>query len=268
MQQAFWGMHGSKSQQHDFSFINWIESVEGLWNKQTHNVPDSIDALYHKLISSSRFYINLSEPFVSSTQSGKDPANILVSHLESYLEAIEKNKAETKKNSEKFSEDMLGFWKLPFDMWQHQLKFLGEIPDSFTQFMKTSTEGNFENEVFSKACEQYFKALQVYQSAYVEMSLTAASELMQKLQDDAVETAQLASTLWIEIFEKHYTDLVCDSGYSKHYADVINSWMELIQQTEKLITPWLKSMNMPTREDMLNCQGKQAAMRRKAGRKP
>ena len=70
------------------------------------------------------------------------------------------------------------------------------------------------------------------------MTLDASKEMLQQL--EAVNEAVLLNqifTSWIDISEKYYADFVRSSEYPKLYADVINAWMVLIQQTQQLVVP-------------------------------
>lgn len=259
MQQAFWGLDNTKKTPQNISFDDWLTRVDSWWKTQAKDSPQSIDDLYQKLLFSSRFFINLSEPFASCTQQnqGKEPATALVEYLEIFLEVLEKN--------QESNEPIKGFWKLPFDMWQHQFSFFTNLPKSFLQFAESSgANTSIENTELTQAYEHYFEALKKYQTGYVSMSLTAATELMQYLQspDEKKVSTEDVCNHWVALFEDHYGEFVRNDEYSVLYADVVNSWVMLVQKTEHVITPWLKSMNMPTREDMKNIEQKQTELAR------
>ena len=243
MQQAFWGID---AQAKNTSFDDWLNTVDSWWKAQSGNSPQSVNALYNKLLSSSRFFIHFTEPFTSSigAENATDPSKILVKYLELFIEAMEKD--------ETASETIKGFWKLPLDMWQQQLHALSNFPDSFLHFA-TLNGAEEANPEFTLAFKNYLNTLEAYQAAYIAMSLQAASALMKRLDSQNSPTplsAQAICSLWTDIFEEHYELFIRDQAYPRLYADVINHWMILIQQTEILITPWLKAINMPTRDDL------------------
>lgn len=248
LQQEFWDKTGGNKLQSDPSLNGWLDTVDDYWRKQVKDAPDEVDSLYQKLLSSSRFFVNFSEPFLSSVNeksNSDNPSSILAGYLETYVEAVEKGQS-----FEEGSVDIKGFWKLPFQLWQQQLSILGELPETFLKFIQVSSEENFGNDEFIDACERYLDVLQEYRSAFLNMSMQAALSLAKRLQaeDEIQHSVEEINAIWIDVFEKHYADFVRDTSYSKLYAEVINNWMLLIQQTEQLITPWLKAMNMPTRE--------------------
>lgn len=268
LQQAFWGNKNSDDPNQKVSLNDCLGDVDRCWQQHSKDVPEEVDALYNKLLVSTRFFVNFSEPFLCASATSNDvsekkdgepinPNTILTQYLEAYIEVMEQGSQYNLANA-----DIKGFWKLPLELWQQQLSILGELPEPFVQFIKSSTaEGNTNTEIFTEAfidaCDRYLEVVKEYQSAYLAMSLRAAKGMLTQLQRHQAKDHYSADTVcqlwmdtWIEVFEKHYADFVRDDDYSKLYADVINSWMLVIQQTEKLITPWLKAMNMPTRDDV------------------
>jgi len=209
---------------------NWLKGVEDWWKTQPGLVAESVDSLYHKLLFSSRFFINFLDPFVASNDKVDVPACVLVNYLEIFLQSIENNRDINTKTNEKAK----GFWALPFDIWQQQIGFLKSVPESFFQFADREQDDDISTES-TRAYQRYLQALQNYQSAYVAMMMDAATDLMQQVQHEKSKyyTTQKICTIWIELFEKHYANFVSNDEYPHLYAEVMNSWMFLIQQTKK-----------------------------------
>lgn len=249
MQQAFWNSHDGQQKSDNPSLNQWVDEMDSWWKSQATDVPASVSALYEKLRFSSQFFVNFAEPFIN-TNKASDPSSVLVKYLEVFLEAIDKEGD--------FDNDIKGFWKLPSDMWLQQINALGGFPNSFLELVKSSIKDESLNPEFTQAGHRYLQSLKRYQSEFVEMTIQAASVLTDELhkeQQHKEQQTQQAScrdvcSTWVDIFDSHYADFVRSSQYPPLYADVINSWMLLIQQSEQLLTPWLKAVNMPIREDI------------------
>ncbi len=231
----------------NFEQHNWLEDVDAWWKTQPGTVAESVDSLYRKLFFSSRFFTGFAEPFEASKDKD-DAATVLVNYLQIYLESMQLNKDIITETNEIFK----GFWALPFDVWQQQMSFLKGFPESFFDFAEHELENDHGNTELSSAYQRYLQALQNYQSAYLSMSMDAATVLMQQLQNQNSKhfSPEKICTTWIELFEKHYADFVTKDEYSHLFAEIINSWMLLIQQTKRFITPWLIAMNMPNKNDI------------------
>jgi len=257
-QQAFEHMSEDQKQQHAFSANNWLKDIDDWWQTQPGTVPESVDALYQKILFSSRFFINFFEPFATSENKNTEPTTVLIKYLEIFVQSIEKGSEIQLEANEKIK----GFWALPFDIWQQQMSILSGFPKSFFQFAGQQSVDEDCYSEFYHAFQNFIKTLHNYQSAYMAMSMDAAMELMQQLQDQNSNccTTRQTCTIWIELFEKHYAKFVSNDAYSKLYAEVINNWMLLIQQTKQLITPWLSTMNMPVTSDLDSIKAYQQAL--------
>lgn len=258
-QQAFEHMSEARTQYHAFSANNWLEDIDDWWQTQPGKVPESVDDLYQKIFFSSRFFINFFEPFATSENKITEPTSVLIKYLEIFVQSIE-NGSEIQPGA---NEKIKGFWVLPFELWQQQMSILSGFPKSFFQFAGLKPPLDDESSSgFYHAFQSFTRILHDYQAAYVAMSMDAAMELIQQLQDQNSNhyTSRQTCTIWIELFEKHYAEFVSNDAYSKLYAEVINSWMLLIQQTKQLITPWLITMNMPVSSDLDSIKAYQQAL--------
>jgi len=246
-QQTFEYMNEDQKQYHAFSANNWFEDIDNWWQTQPDTVEESVDDLYQKILFSSRFFMNFFEPFVTSEKKMAKPAAEFINYLEIFIQSIENGST----IQQEANEHIKGFWALPFEIWQQQMSVLSGFPKSFFQFADQQRVDDDYPE-FYHAFQNFIKTLHNYRSAYLTMSIDAAMELIQQLRNQNSNhcTGRQICTLWIELFEKHYAKFVSDDAYSKLYAEIINSWMLLIQQTKQLITPWLTAMNMPVTSDL------------------
>jgi hypothetical protein len=214
---------------------NWLKEVDDGWKLQPGNVSESVDSLYRKLFFSSHFFIGFLEPFEVSNDKIDNPGNILVNYLQIYLEFMENNRDIITETNELLK----GFWALPLDVWQQQMGFLEGFPDSFFKSAEHEMKDDNDSAEFTCACEHYLLAFQNYQFAYITMTIDAVTDLMPQLQNQNCNhySIQKICNIWIELFEKHYADFVSKDEYSHLFAEMINSWMLLIQQTKTSGTP-------------------------------
>lgn len=243
LQEEFWGNQGANENDYNLPFHEWFKNIDDYWQGNIKDASNEVNSLYQKLFSSSRVFYNFSEPFVASNNKEK-PESIISEYLESYIETIEKALANGGTSFEN------NFSNNHIQLWQQQFNHFGELPESFLKLIKSASENNFGSDEFVQACESYIKVFAEYQSAYLVMTLDASREMLQQLQavNEADTSVNQIFTLWIDISESYYAGFVRSSDYPKLYADVINAWMVLIQQTQQLVVPWLEAMNLPTRD--------------------
>jgi len=244
LQEEFWGNQGANEKGNDLPFNEWFKDVDDYWQGNIKDASNEVNSLYQKLFSSSRVFFNFSEPFVASSYKKEKPESILSEYLESYVETIEKAFANGGTSYEN------NFSNNHIQLWQQQFNHFGELPESFLKFIKSASENSVANDEFVKACESYIKVFAEYQSAYLVMTLDASREMLQQFQgmNEADTSVNQIFTLWLDISERNYAGFIRSSNYPELYADVINAWMVLIQQTQQLVVPWLEAMNLPTRD--------------------
>lgn len=231
--QSFWGSNDSPESVDHIDLQHWAKQLDGWWQTHSASQSESINALYERLHNSNQFFGNFAEPFLKSQNDSNrdtDPAKILSSYLEHYLDALTTDDASAVK----------GFWVLPVILWKQQLDFLGgswpkdveKLEEYFQLFRKDTKLVNAYN--------QYLESLKQYQTAFVSMSLGAANKLMQLLEETAAKPPNIEHIIasWVAIFECEYAIFSHSDAYAKLYGNLINTWMHLIQLNQQFFRPW------------------------------
>ncbi len=252
MQEEFFGKYKTQNESNNVLLNEWLESVDIWWKKHSKDSPNTVNSLYKKLLFSSNYFVSFAEPFISIEHNTTDARHVLVKSFELFLESVSKDYS-AKSN-------IKGFWKLPFEVWRQQLAVLGKLEENFLKLLHNSTKESCLSEDYIEAAENYLKSLNRYQSGFLNMAIQAATQLIEKIEriaDDKQLSYQCIRSLWADIFDKHYNVFVRSSEFPQLQANVVNSYMLLALKSEELFSPWLKSLNIPERQDFDSLLAKQ-----------
>ncbi|MEB8434432.1 hypothetical protein OO007_19490 [Cocleimonas sp. KMM 6892] len=300
LQKRFWDNVGSSftpsvangdditpSPQHSL-FNQWLNTVDKCWQDHAEVSSGDIDALYNKVYSSSRFFINFSETLHKNPK-GETADVLMVNYLKEFTEnasvsatgfatavdtstknnidgnsestldssldsslvntsdsVSEESKAKTNHHTQQESKQadfsaMHQLWQLPMANWQQQATFFTSQNQSLKALADYVGDAA-KNPEFSAALEAYLVALQELQQLFFKLMINVAKltvEALQKNTEQPLSAKQILS-LWLEYFDTQYLDVIATESYSLIYAKVINSWLLVIDKSDKTFAEFMQ----------------------------
>lgn len=258
---------GAKQPQQSSLFNQWLNDVDKCWKNHAQVSSGDIDSLYNKVSTSSRFFFNFTESMTSNKQ-GVTADVLIAKYLkeftdkatntatESVTSRSSKNKTDENKSTghqkDKHSDisEINAFWKLPLANWQQQSAFFtsqNPLLNSLSDFLGDAVN----NPEFSAALEAYLIALQEYQRIFFNLFTAAAKQTVEALRanNDEPASAKQIMTLWLELLESHYLKLIAAENYSQVYAKLVNSWMLVIDKSNKSFAEFMQANMASAQED-------------------
>ena len=277
LQEAFWDnvgssftdmpnsapdVHGANPPHQSSLFNQWLNNVDKCWQDHAQVTSGDIDSLYNKISTSSRFFFNFTESMASNKQ-GETVDVLIAKYLEEFTDKTadrttenvtsdfsQNSQNETYKNKSTGYQkgkqpnisEINAFWKLPLANLQQQSAFF--TPHNQTlKYLSGFLGDAVNNPEFSAALEAYLNALQEYQRVFFNLFTAAAKQTVEALRanNDEPASAKQIMTLWLELLESHYLNLVVADNYSKVYANVVNSWMLVIDKSNKSFAEFMQA---------------------------
>ena len=241
---------------HQSSLFNqWLNNVDKCWQDHAQVSSGDIDSLYNKVSTSSRFFFNFTESMASNKQ-GETADVLIAKYLKEFTDqktakASENDASDTFHNNTVENKsigqqndnpsDINALWKLPLANWQQQFAFFASQNQSLNAFSYFLGDA-VNNPEFSAAIEAYLIALQEYQQVFFNLFIAAAKQSVEALRanNDEPATATQIMTLWLDILETHYLKLISLENYSQVYAKVVNSWMLVIDKSNKSFAEFMQ----------------------------
>ena len=229
----------------------WLTDMDDSWQNNKDVTSTDIDSLYEKISSSSRFFINFTES-VSATIQGEIQGEKKQDLFENIQNSLQYN------SQDKFKEEISGYLENPASTLSHfdttlfdkianvvDMKTLWNLPPDFIHNQHNAINAlsgllkdAANNPEFAESVKTYFIALQKYQFVLINLFKTSALQAVDKLKLnlDQLNSPKHIMNVCLEILEANYMMLISEDSYSKAYADVVNSWILVLNKSNKTLT--------------------------------
>jgi len=251
---------GNSNQSSQSTFFNqWLNDVDKCWQNHAQTNSGDIDSLYKRVSSSSRFFFNFTES-MTTNQHGETAEALIAKYLKEFTdkssafvtpkvnkptenEADEQSNKNRSNANQKYNDsDINSLWKLPLENWQQQAALFSSQNQSLN-FLSSFLGDTADNPEFSAALNAYLIALQEFQREFFNLFIVAAKQTVEALKalNDKPTSAKEIMTLWLELLETQYLELIAAEHYSRVYANVVNSWMLVIDKSNKSYAEFMQA---------------------------
>ncbi|WP_299873462.1 poly(R)-hydroxyalkanoic acid synthase subunit PhaE [uncultured Cocleimonas sp.] len=246
---------GNSNQSSQSTFFNqWLNDVDKCWQNHAQTNSGDIDSLYKRVSSSSRFFFNFTES-MATNQQGETVEVLIEKYLKEFTDKSSvfvaptvnkptENEADERLNTNQKdnNSDINSLWKLPLVNWQQQAALFSSQNKSLN-FLSSFLGDTADNPEFSAALNAYLIALQEFQREFFNLFIVAAKQTVEALKalNDKPASAKEIMTLWLELLETQYLELIAAEHYSRVYANVVNSWMLVIDKSNKSYAEFMQA---------------------------
>lgn len=250
---------------------NWAEGMEKWWSMAMPQMPVQANELMSRVFEMSKIYTRLAENAMASA-SGADSKNV----LEGWMEAMEKGFGDwTGQNGGDFTgfgdgNPVVEGWQQVMDsmgmgafknlsdmenslpgsaMWQEQLqKMLGmsglgaHIPQH-------------NQKILEDLSAAYQQAMRNYMEAFSGQGMDSVQALRERIGELSNEGASISSLrefydLWVDVSEEVYQKFAFSDEYQKVYGEVVNSFVALKGELDKVRDSQLQALRILTTADL------------------
>ena len=239
--------HGVTQSDQSVLFNQWLTEVDKCWDDYACVTSTDIDSIYKKISSSSRFFINFTES-VTTTKQCETLDNLIKRNLDGFTNETSDKKADDEDAiSQQHKDSSDGtvnhtYWNIPLENWQQQAAFFTNQHPPLSA-LSCIFEDAASNPEFSAAVEAYLIALHKYQLVFLNLfkaSVKQADEIL-KSNIDKPASAKKTMAICLEVLEANYTLLISGDHYSQAYADVVNSWMLMLNKSNKSFADFVQT---------------------------
>ena len=255
LQKAFWENVGAKfvnssysiDQQQSPLFKQWLSDVDKCWHENNEITSTEIDALYQKISSSSRFFINFTET-VSSTKLAETTEVLYEKVLDGFNPDKQTNDENSSGQPNTSAVDSTNSFADINSIWGNPSNFIVSQQQSFKN-VSGFFEDSSNNPEFDAAVKVYLTALQKYQLVFFDFFKASAIQTVETLKNnrDKLNSPTQFMSVCLEVLEDNYMLLILEEGYSQAYAEVVNSWMLMISKSSKSFADFMQSSSSSNR---------------------